>query len=433
MSKGIIFDDLSNVVDRLRNSDFDDTEFAYEQYSSGRSAFDVAGDTIHTIQGEVTYPRSPFTVTFDELAGSDTAMADAPPGILPYLKGANQLKGTDPSPRDVGLPAFTSDSNVGVRWVFDTTGTGGGGDFTEWGRLSKDDVDDLADIEVPEKDPITEMRADASVSSGFTHPENERVVEGRIADYWWEVWCARCQELVNSWRVILPAGTTDARPLVLAPHNTVVSNNFNFVLFRSGPKAVAAAAVLGSEAVQTELSKIVPWSKGGDGRDNQTVRPGVKHYRALLHQHRAKVGDIVDDDAGDVATLAGRIDAVHESLLDALRGYVSDPNGTRIRDHYTDITDDDALGYDVEGVEPSDDDETVRFATSGGDAEITFAGDPEIAASAGVGGWLAAARGDSVGDVLGLPAFASDPDAVRAVLYETGFETFRERIVDDYF
>ncbi|WP_418281894.1 hypothetical protein [Halorubrum sp. DTA98] len=426
MSKGIIFDDLKNVVSRLKSSDFDDSEFAYEQYTSGRSAFDVAGDTIHTIQGEVTYPRGPFSVKFDDLIDSATKITESPPGVLPYLKGAKQLKGTNPSPRDVGLPCFTGDSNIGIRWLFDTSGTSGGSDFTEWGRLDKDTVKGLNDIEIPEKDPITDMREDASVSPGFTHPEDPRVVEGRINNYWWEVWCARCQELMDSWRVILPAGTNDTRPLVLAPHNTIVSNNFNFILFESGSKAVAAAAVLGSEQVQNQVHKIVPWSKGG------TARPGVKHYRALLHQHRSKIEDIVDDDAGDVTILANQMDSVHESLMTALRGYVSDPTGNQIRDYYSAIPSGDALEYEIEGIKPSGDDEVVCFKTSEGEVEVGFSDEADKAASAGIAGWLAAARGDTVDDVLDLPVFSSDPDTVRSVLYETGFDTFRQKIVNDY-
>lgn len=426
MAKGIIFDDLENVISRLKDSDFDDTEFAYEQYTSGQSAFEVSGDTIHTIQGEVTYPRGPFSVKFDDLVESDTNITDSPPGILPYLKGAKQLKWTDPSPRDVGLPCFTGDSNIGIRWLFDTSGTSGGSDFTEWGRLDDDTVEDLDDIEIPEKELITDMRDDASVSPGFTHPEDPRVVEGRVNDYWWEVWCARCQELMDSWRVILPAGTNDTRPLILAPHNTIVSNNFNFIMFENGPKAVAAAAVLGSEQVQSQVHKIVPWSKG------DTARPGVKHYRALLHQHRSKVEDIVDDDAGDVTLLADQINSVHESLVTALREYVSDSTGNQIRDFYSSIPSDEALKYEVEGIKPSGDDEVVCFDTSNGDVEIGFLGEADKAASAGVAGWLAAARGDTVDDVLDLPVFSSDPDAVRSVLHKTGFDTFRQRIVDDY-
>jgi hypothetical protein len=426
MSKGIIIDDLEKVVNRLRKSDFDDTEFAYEQYTSGQSAFDVAGDTIHTIQGEVTYPRGPFTVKFDDLKESDTEITDSPPGILPYLKGAKQLKGTDPSPRTIGLPCFAGDSNIGIRWLFDTSGTSGGTDFTEWGRLDKDTIEDLNDNEIPEKDPITDMRDDASVSPGFTHPEDPRVVEERINNYWWEVWCARCQELMNSWRVILPAGTKDTRPLVLAPYNTIVSNNFNFILFQEGPKAVATAAILGSEQVQNQVHKIVPWSKG------DTARPGVKHYRALLHQYRSKIGDIVDDDAGDVTLLAEQIDSVHESLVTALRGYVSDHDRNQIRDFYSAIPSSDALEYEIEGVKPSGEDEVVRFDTSEGDVEVRFSGEPDKAASAGVAGWLAVARNGTVDDVLNLPVFSSDLDAVQSVLHETAFDTFRQQIVNDY-
>jgi len=434
MSKGIIIDDLDKVVERLKDSDFDDDKFAYEQYSEGDSTFDIGGETVHTLQGEVTYPRDEFAVGYDALYESNVELSESPPGIIAYLKGARQLKGTSPAPRDIGFPALTNDTNVGIRWLFSTDNTGGSGPFTGWERLSEDEVDELESIVTPNKSVVRSAREDAGISGGSAYPESERIVSSRVHDHWWEVWCARCQELMNSWRVVLPAGSADPRPVVLSPHNTIVSNNFNFVTFPNGKKAVAAAAVLSSDTIQEQIPQIVPWSKGGGtGRDDTTPRPGVKHFRALLHKHRSKVADVVDDDVGDVSTLAENLEQFHEAAVETLRGFLTTSHsGPTLRNYYSSIPNDDNLEYEIESVKEPSSDEVVFLGTTGGDIKIEFSGEASQAASMAVGSWFAAARGSTIGDVLNLPALDTTPSAVQNVLYDTAFDDLRAKVESEY-
>ena len=143
---GIVQDDLSNLIDRLREDDFDSTEFAIQRYkASDRSIVDVDNKTVHVLEGVIPYPVSSFVAKKKEL----TQYSNNPPGIIPYINGGYNLRGADPSPTTVGTPLISGEQQekIGIRWLFYQGGYDSG--LTMWDHLSEDEVSDLDDELVP--------------------------------------------------------------------------------------------------------------------------------------------------------------------------------------------------------------------------------------------------------------------------------------------
>jgi len=433
MSLGIIVDDLDKVVDRLKNGDFDDTEFALDKYDTTKSTVEINDEDVPLIQGEVTYPRGQFAVAFDDLLESSYNFDSGPPGILPYAASSYQTRdsATDPAPREVGMPAFSNESRdrVGIKWLF---GIGGHQDpFTPWSRLDESDVDDLPSFKKPSKEEVTGTREGQSIYGGQAHPEDAEIVRDRIEDCWWEVWNARCQELMDTWRVLVPVGSINPRPLLFSPAETIVSNNFNLVLCPDGNTAVAVAAVLATDKIKEEILHISPWSKGGS---TGTPRPGVKHISVLLDRHKGIIEELIDDKGEELYQIADDQQQFHKDLLEVLNQYVQVDyhSGNTLRGYHTGTSDADLMDSEIEGIADSGTQTDVMVQTTDGDVTIGFH-DQEYASSLAIGAWLGAGFDDTIDDVFNLPAVETDRNATQNALLNKALFSLAETVEQDYF
>lgn len=425
MSLGIIRGELEDVLERLKEDDFDDDEYPISRYDT---SYDVSidGDEIDLLPGTQTDPVSEFVLKYGE---NEFTFDKEPPGILPYISGGFQIKGGDPSPIDVGLPHIANErgGKIAVRWLFTEIASASDG-LSEWGRLHSDDVEGIREVAKPDKDTVIENRQGKSPSPVITYPETVETVESRKEDYWWEAWCARRQEIMSSWRVLIPNTSKTPLPTVLSPENTVVADNFNIAVLPDGETAVAVAAVLGTQKSQDFLKEISPWASG------DTPRPRVKHVCATIHQNKGIIESVLDDKQSELSTIASNLGQFHTDLNEALRSYlrVDEEDTERFRARFTGISDQDAMSDEIEGVTTITDTNAVVLETSRGDVEVEFH-EADYAAGFAAAAWLATGFGDPVNLVLDVPASQADLDAVQQTLCECEMGEFRETVLDNYY
>jgi hypothetical protein len=426
MSLGIIRDDLDQVIDRLKDEDFDDTEFPNSLYQTDYK-LSIDQEDILLIPGTQVGPVAEYVVKHGD---SDWVYDDSPPGILPYVNGAFQIKGGSPSPSEVGIPLFSNErmGKIGIRWLFRSTQSRSNDGLTDWERLTEDEVEDLPSRVKPEEQSIKSSRSGKDPSPRITYPESVELVESRKDDYWWECWCARAQELMDTWRVLVPNTAKNPLPTLLGPENTLVADNFNVVIQPDGETAVALAAVLSTETAQDFLREISPWSKG------DTPRPRVKHVAATIHQNRGIVETVLDEKDAELEELKNGIHQFHEDTLGVLRKYVegSSSGDTTLRDRYTSISDQDKLNSEITGVSAGNSQQKLDIGTEDGDVTVEFH-DTEYAASMAIAVWLSAGFGDTVDDTLEIQTVTANLDAVESILYNKEFNNFCQTIEADYF
>lgn len=425
MGLGIIRGELDHVLDRLKESDFDDEEYPISRYDA---SYDVSirGDEIDLLPGTQTDPVSEFVLKYGE---DDFIYNEEPPGVLPYISGGYQIKGGDPSPIDVGLPNITNEraGKIAVRWLFEETASASDG-LSEWGRLRPDDVEDIVEIAKPDKETVIEKRQGKNPSPVITYPEPTEIVESRKEEYWWEAWCARRQEIMSSWRVLIPNTSKTPLPTVLSPENTVVADNFNIAVLPDGETAVAVTAVLGTQKSQDFLKEISPWASG------DTPRPRVKHVCATIHQNKGIIEEVLDDKRPELSSIANNLEQFHADLNEILRGYVriNEEDIERFRARFTGISAQDAMSNEVEGVKTITDTNAVVLETSRGDVEVEFH-DEEYAAGFATGAWLATGFADTINLVLDVPSSRADLNAVTQMLCECRVGKLRETVLDDHY
>lgn len=426
MSLGIIRDDLDQVIDRLKEGDFDDTEFPNSLYQTDYK-LSINQEDILLIPGTQVDPVAEYVVKHGE---SDWAYDDTPPGILPYVNGAFQIKGGSPSPSEVGIPLFSNErmGKIGIRWLFHSTQDRSNDGLTDWNRLTDDEVADLPSRVKPEEQNIKSSRSGKDPSPRITYPESVELVESRKDDYWWECWCARAQELMDTWRVLVPNTAKNPLPTLLSPANTIVADNFNVVIQPNGETAVALAAVLSTETAQDFLREISPWSKG------DTPRPRVKHVAATIHQNRGIVETVIDEKDSELEELKNGIHQFHRDTVSILRKYVvgNPSGGTTLRDRYTGISDQDKLDNEITGVNSGNSRREVAITTEDGEVTIEFH-DAEYAAGMSIAAWLSAGFSDTVRDSLETQTVTADLDVVESILYNKGFNNFCQTVEADYF
>jgi len=421
--KGIIQDDLDNLIDRLKENDFDSEEFALKRYeASDSSKVTVGGEDVHVIPGTFPYPVSSFVVKH----GNFSEYSDDPPGILPYINGAYNLRGAEPSPRSIGIPLVSGEvkGKIGIKWLFREGGYSSG--LTMWDHLSEDEVSDLDSELVPKKSGVISTREGKDLSPAQSHPEPVEDVRNRQGDYWWECWCARCQELMNSWRVLIPNTSKTPLPTVLGPSNSIVSDNFNVILAPDRKTAIAVAAVFGTETAQSFLKSISPWSKGA------TPRPRGRHVIATLDQNLSIVEEILANEGDSLSDRADELEQFYDDLLGVLKSYIDGSGGTTLRDRYTSIPDSADLDSEVLGVSEGSDNCHVKILTKDGEVEIGFH-DEEYTSTMALAVWVGAGFNDTINTVLNVPSVKTDHAAVEAVLYQKSFQEFCQTIEEDYF
>lgn len=426
MSLGIIRDDLDEVIERLREEDFDDTDFPNSLYQTNYQ-LSIDQETIRMIPGTQVDPVSEYVVKHGDSA---LVYDDSPPGIMPYVNGAFQIKGGSPSPTEVGIPLFSNErmGKIGIRWVFRSTKSRSSDGLTDWDRLTEDEVDDLPDRVKPDEQAIKSSRSGKDPSPRITYPESVDLVESRKDDFWWECWCARAQELMDTWRVLVPNTAKNPLPTILGPTNTIVADNFNVVIQPDGETAVAVASILSTETAQDFLREISPWSKG------DTPRPRVKHVASTIHQNRGIIEDVLDEKSGELSELKESVHQFHADTISVLRKYVegSSRGDVTLRDRYTSISDQTKLDSEVTGVSAGDSRQKVQVETENGQVAIEFH-DAEYASSMAIATWLGAGFGDTVEDVLEIQTVGTDLDAVESILYDQEFYNFCQMVETDYF
>lgn len=426
MSLGIIRDDLDQVIGRLKDGDFDDTEFPNSLYQTNYE-LSIDQETILLIPGTQVDPVAEYVVKHGD---ASLTYDDAPPGILPYVNGAFQIKGGTPSPTDVGIPLFSNErmGKIGIRWLFHSTQSRTNDGLTDWGRLTEDEVEDLPDRAKPDEQSIKSSRSGKDPSPRITYPEAVDLVESRKDDYWWECWCARAQELMDTWRVLVPNTAKNPLPTILGPTNTIVADNFNVVVQPDGETAIAVGSVLGTQTAQDFLREISPWSKG------DTPRPRIKHVAATIHQNRGTIETVLDEKDTEITELKEGISQFHQDTLRVLKKYVegSSQGDSTLRDRYTSISDQDKLSNEITGVSSSGTQREVRVDTGTGQVTVEFH-DSEYAATMAIATWLGAGFGETVDSVLDVPDVETDLSAVQSILYEGSFGNFCRTIETDYF
>lgn len=421
--KGIIQDDLSNLIDRLKEDDFDSEEFALRRYeASDSSKVSVDGEDVHVIPGTFPYPVSSFVVK----DGNFSEYSDDPPGILPYINGGYNLRGADPSPTSIGVPLISGEQQgkIGIRWLFREGGYNSG--LTMWDHISEDDVSDLNSELVPDKSGVTNTREGKDLSPAQSHPEPVEDVRNRQEDLWWECWCARCQELMNSWRVLIPNTSKTPLPTVLGPSNSIVADNFNVILAPDKQTAMAIAAVLRTAKAQGFLKSISPWSKG------DTPRPRGRHVIATLDQNLSIIEEILANETTRLEDRADELAQFYADMLDVVKSYVGGSGPTTLRDRYTSISDSADLDSEVLGVSEGSDDLHVTVQTEDGETEIGFH-DEEYTSTMAHAAWIGAGFDDTIDTVLDVPSVETDLTAVESVLYQKSFQDFCQTVEEDYF
>lgn len=426
MSLGIIRDDLDQIIDRLKEGDFDDTEFPNSLYQTNYQ-LSIDQETILLIPGTQVDPVAEYVVKH---GGSDWVYDDSPPGILPYVNGAFQIKGGSPSPSEVGIPLFSNErmGKIGIRWLFRSTKSRSSDGLTDWNRLTEDEVEDLPDRVKPDEQSIKSSRSGKDPSPRITYPEAVELVESRKDDYWWECWCARAQELMDTWRVLVPNTAKNPLPTLLSPANTLVADNFNVVIQPDGETAVALAAVLSTKTAQDFLREIAPWSKG------DTPRPRIKHVAATIHQNQGIIETVLNEKDSELGELKDDVHQFHGDTLSVLRKYVegSSSGDTTLRDRYTSISDQGKLNSEITGVIAGTSRREVGVGTEDGGVTVEFH-DAEYAASMAIAAWLSAGFGDTVDDTLATQTVRADLNTVESILYGKEFKNFCQTIESDYF
>jgi len=421
--KGIIQDDLDSLIDRLKEDDFDSEEFGLRRYeTSDSSKVTVDEEDVHVIPGTFPYPVSSFVVK----AGDFSKYSNNPPGILPYINGGYNLRGSDPSPRTIGIPLISGEQQgkIGIKWLFREGGYNSG--LTMWNHLSEDEVSDLDSELIPNKSGVISTRMGKDLSPAQSHPEPVEDVRARQEDRWWECWCARCQELMNSWRVLIPNTSKTPLPTVLAPSNSIVSDNFNVILAPNKKTAMAIAVVLGTDKAQGFLKSISPWSKG------DTPRPRARHVIATLDQNLSIIEKILANEQSRLSNRADELAQFYDDMLEVLKSYIGGSEGTKLRDRYTSISGSDDLDSEILGVSEGSDNLHVTILTEDGEVEIGFH-DEEYTSAMAHAAWIGAGFDDNIDTVLDVPSTETDHAAVEAVLYQKSFQNFCQAIEDDYF
>lgn len=428
MSLGIIRDELDQVIKRLNNGDFDDTEFPNSLYQT-EYELSIDQETILLIPGTQVGPVAEYVIKHED---ASLTYDDSPPGILPYVNGAFQIKGGTPSPTDVGIPLFSNErmGKIGIRWIFQSTQNRSKDGLTDWGRLTEDEVEDLPDRVKPDEQSVKSSRSGKDPSPRITYPEAVDLVESRKDDYWWECWCARAQELMNSWRVLVPNTAKNPLPTILGPTNTIVADNFNVVVQPDGETAIAVCSVLCTQTAQDFLQEISPWSKG------DTPRPRIKHVAATIHQNRGTIETILNKKYTEITELKEGISQFHQDTTRVLKEYIKAEGSTQtdstLRDRYTSISDQDNLSDEVTGVSSTGNQREVKVETRNSQVVIKFH-DSEYAASMAIATWLGAGFNDTVDTILDVPDVETDLSAVQSILYEESFGNFCNNIEKNYF
>jgi hypothetical protein len=437
MSLGIIRGEIEDVIERLKESDFDDEEYPVSRYDT---SYDVSlnDQDIHLLPGTQTDPLNEFVLKH----GNEEFTFDAePPGILPYMSGSFQIKGVDPAPIDVGLPAITNErgGKIAVRWLFTTPKSASDG-LSKWGRLQLGDeeeieeadetkyIEQVRDIAKPDKATVIDQRQGKSPSPVITYPEPIEVVESRKEEYWWEAWCARRQEIMSSWRVLIPNTSKTLLPTILSPTNTIVADNFNIAVMPDGETTVALAAVLGTQKSQDFLRDISPWASG------DTPRPRIKHVCATIHQNQDIIEQVLEDKQSELSDIAGNLEQVHEKLNEVLRGYVgeTDDGIERFRARYTGVSNENRVNDKIDDVKEITANGGVVLDTSHGEIEVEFH-DEEYAGAFAIGAWLAVGFGDTVETLLDVPSAKIAVDPVRQILCKESVGKLREDVVNEYY
>lgn len=425
MSLGIIRGEIERVLERLKENDFDDEEYPIKKY---QTAYDVSidGEELHLIPGTQLTPVSEFVVKYGNL---DFTYDAEPPGILPYVSGSFQIKGVNPEPIDVGLPILSNerDGKMAVRWLLEETKSSGS-DLSQWGRLRASDVEEIRETAKPDKEAVIKKREGSSnLSPSIIYPETQDVVKSRREDYWWEPWCARRQEIMSSWRVLVPNTSVTLYPMLLSPENTVVADNFNIIILPDGETAVALATVLGTQQSQDFLRDISPWASG------DTPRVRGKHVGATIHQNQEIIEEVLADKQSELSEIAENLEQVHEKMNEVLRGYVgeSDDSQHRFRTRYTGVSDKNRTDDEIDNVKEFTENGVV-LGTSGGDIEVEFH-DEEYAGAFAIGAWLAVGFGDSVESLLDVPSARIEIDPVEQVLCKRSVGELRDEIAEKYY
>jgi hypothetical protein len=421
--KGIIQDDLDNLIDRLKEDNFDSEEFGLRRYeASDSSKVTVDGEDVHVIPGTFPYPVSSFVVK----DGDFSKYSDDPPGILPYINGGYNLRGADPSPRTIGIPLISGEQQgkIGIRWLFREGGYNSG--LTMWNHLSEDEVSDLDGEIVPDKSGVISTREGKDLSPAQSHPEPVDDVRNRQEELWWECWCSRCQELMNSWRVLIPNTSKTPLPTVLAPSNSIISDNFNVILTPDKKTAMAIAAVFGTGKAQEFLKSVSPWSKG------DTPRPRGRHVIATLDQNLSIIEEILANEGTRLSDRGDELEQFYDDMLEVLKPYIGGSGGITLRDRYTSIPDSTDLDSEILGVAEGSDNLHVTVLTEDEEVEIGFH-DEEYTSAMAHAAWIGAGFDDTIDSVLDTPSVETDFAAVEAVLYQESFQDFCQTVEEDYF
>lgn len=421
--KGIIQDELGNLIDRLKNEDFDSEEFALKRYkASDSSKLEINGKDIYIIPGTFPYPVSSFVMELNDFS----IYSDEPPGILPYIQGGFNLHGAEPSPLFVGIPLISAEQQkkIGIRWLFHE-----GDDeenLTMWDHLEEDEVIKKSDEVIPDQSEVISTRKDKDLSGGQSYPEPVDDVRNRREKFWWECWCARCQELMNNWRVLIPNTSKTPLPTVLGPSNSIVADNFNVIFTPDGKTSMAIASVLRTDMAQKFLKSISPWSKG------DTPRPRGRHVIATIEQNLSIIETILDEETNRLEKNARKLREFYQDHLTVLKQYIGGTGQTTLRDRYTSIQDSTDLDTEVIGVKEGKDNLHINVITDNGDIEIGFHDEGHSSTMAHAA-WIGAGFGHTIDDLLNVPAIKTNQSAVRTVLFNTRFNEFCRIIEDVYF
>lgn len=428
MSLGIIRGEVSDVLERLKSGDIDSDEYTIRQYETADSQLEIAGKSLQLLQGINAYPRDEFVVDYEDRINETLQLDEEPPGILPYITGAYQVRKGNPDPFEVGIPLLSGDSTFGIRWLLETSG-GKEHEGTEWQRLTEKEVQELPSDQRPDESVVTSTRRGRSIPSAAAYPESVEIIESRIEEYWWEAWTARNIKTMNSWRILIPSTSKYPMPTLLGPTNTIVSENFNVALIPDGITAVAVALVLARSTSQDFLKKITSWSRGSNGG---TPRTRIKHIAPTILRNEKNIQKIIDKHYEKLEETANSIEQFHALELNILKNYITrnSTSDVKLRETYTKMEGNEFVTEPIKGITAGEDPEKVIIETDKGKVKLSFH-EPESAACMAVGCWLATGFGHSTNQVLDLPSRNVNPELVKKCLLNPQFLEMRSKIEEE--
>jgi len=346
--KGFIRGTMSDTLIKLMKDEVE-PEFPIERYEKLSPIIKINNTLIAVFVGAEFHFNEYFEVDIETMRNS---LELYPPGVLFLLNSASQVTARgyieEPKPRDLGLAMITAKWRKKVpvfcvKWPLipsTTVRNIHGFKFTMWKSLSKvpkhlfrlNDIDKIYEKRKRMKLPRIEE----------AFPEPKDTVDRRLRDksHAHEPSYARCVELTNSWRIVIPNTSQEILSLPV-PYisskvskcinrdiHIVIGDNFNIITSHNRALSIVLAALFNLLPVREYLRYISPWSKG------DTPRPRVRHVLATIDEFLNIIKEAYSKSKAEAETIATSLSIVWYLMLLILHCFIRPslyPNAVKVK------------------------------------------------------------------------------------------------------